>query len=183
LPLLTNAIKSDSSYTVQSNAISLLIDLGTRIEAFKEASSILDDLKLTKDIKVKLMVAEALSQSGDAKHYEFIRQFAEEKLSSKEAFRTFIAYIVFVTNMEVQEDRFEWMESLVKYTEEKALNPQGDIENYLFRIVQYIQEVVTNKIDQFNTRISEQAQDSQALEQLKLKYENLLDRLNQIPTE
>jgi len=85
--------------------------------------------------------------------------------------------------MEVQEDRFEWMESLVKYTEEKALNPQGDIENYLFRIVQYIQGVVTNKIDQLNTRISEQAPNSQALEQLKLKYENLLERLNQIPTE
>lgn len=183
VPLVTNAIKSDSSYTVQSNAISLLIELGTRIEAFKEASSVLDDLKLTKDVKVKVMVSEALSQSGDPEHYEFIKQVAEEKLSGSEALRAFISFVVFIAMAEEQEDHYAWMESLVAITEQKALNPQGQIKMYFSRIVEYEQGVISSKIDQLNTRIAEQASTAQSLEQLKLKYENLSDRLNQIPTE
>ena len=183
VPLVTNAIKFDSSYKVQSNAISLLVELGTKVEAFKEASSVLDELKLTKDLKVKLMVAEALSQSGDAAHYEFIKQVAEEKYSGSDALQAFISFIVFVAMAEEEGDHLEWMESLVSLTEQKALNPQGQIKMYLSRIVQYEQGVISSKIEVLNTRISEQVASSQSLEQLKLKYENLSDRLNQIPTD
>ena len=183
VPLVTNAIKSDSSYTVQSNAISLLIELGSRIEAFKEASSVLDDLKLTKDVKVKVMVSEALSQSGNPEHFEFIKQVAEEKLSGSEALRAFISFVVFVAMAEEQDDHYAWMESLVAITEQKALNPQGQVKMYFSRIVEYEQGVISSKIEQLNTRIAEQASAAQSLEQLKLKYENLSDRLNQIPTE
>jgi cell shape-determining protein MreC len=75
------------------------------------------------------------------------------------------------------------MESLVAITEQKALNPQGQVKMYFSRIVEYEQGVISSKIEQLNTRIAEQASAAQSLEQLKLKYENLSDRLNQIPTE
>ena len=149
----------------------------------EELNVVLDELKATGDVRVKVMISQALSQSGDPVHYDFIKQVAEEKLSSGDALTAFISFVVYVAGVEEQGDYFDWMESVVALTEQKSLNPEGQIKIYLARIVQYEQGLIANKIEQLNTRLAEEGASIQTLESLKAQYENLVDRLNQIPTQ
>ena len=183
IPLLINAAKNDSSYTVQGNTIALMAELASRTEMSEELNVVLDELKATGDVRVKVMISQALSQSGDPVHYDFIKQVAEEKLSSGDALTAFISFVVYVAGVEEQGDYFDWMESVVALTEQKSLNPEGQIKIYLARIVQYEQGLIANKIEQLNTRLAEEGASIQTLESLKAQYENLVDRLNQIPTQ
>ena len=156
---------NQGSYLVQQAALTALSTKDSDI--FK---SVIDSLVVRNEKKEKLVLCDVLSQIGDDSMVETLETFAKEDGDSEFEFRTFIAYMVFVTQAKEERDRFDWIQSLCELYKKRNDKNSGMFKMYSWRINAYIKNFVSEIIETLNQQIADS--NSEDLDQLKNKKEN-----------
>ena len=160
----------NGSYLVQGAALRGL--LGS--DSF---NSVIDSLLQRKDDSETLLISDVLAQSGNDTYYETLKQLAQGEGKSMNEFRTFVSFMIFVTQAQERQDHYDWIVELFDLYEKRSEDPTGMFTMYGWRINMFFQNFLQGVLEGINIQISNvNVENRSELIERKEGYEKLLER-------